>query len=130
MVSRLQYPLAIGIVYLSVIFLGRLPDHLILFPSTARMDATSDSQNYPVSKRLSGNLDGEIETSRSRGSPGYLCFALLRKMRDRAEHWVEAEAEAWNGRAVEVWGMNYPGFGGSTGTCATRSSGPGGTHSI
>jgi len=28
---------------------------------------------------------------------------------DRADRWVAAEAEAWNGRAVEIWGMNYPG---------------------
>ena len=34
---------------------------------------------------------------------------------DRAEHWVVAEAAMWNERAVEIWGMNYPGFGGSTG---------------
>src|SRR5439155_15995420 len=34
---------------------------------------------------------------------------------DRADRWVAGEAEEWNDRAVEVWGMNYPGFGGSTG---------------
>ena len=34
---------------------------------------------------------------------------------DRAERWVADEAEMWNNRAVEVWGVNYPGFGGSTG---------------
>ena len=34
---------------------------------------------------------------------------------DRAERWVAAEAEMWNERAIEIWGMNYPGFGGSSG---------------
>src|SRR5205085_7577320 len=33
---------------------------------------------------------------------------------DRAERWVAREAEEWNNRAVELWGVNYPGFGGSS----------------
>ena len=33
---------------------------------------------------------------------------------DRAERWAAIEAEIWKERAVEIWGMNYPGFGGST----------------
>src|SRR5439155_322749 len=43
---------------------------------------------------------------------------------DRAERWVAAEAEEWNDRAVEVWGMNYPGFGGSTGPARLSLLGP------
>jgi pimeloyl-ACP methyl ester carboxylesterase len=34
---------------------------------------------------------------------------------DRADRWAATEAEMWKDRAVEIWGMNYPGFGGSTG---------------
>jgi hypothetical protein len=30
----------------------------------------------------------------------------------------------WNNRAVEVWGMNYPGFGGSTGPARLKRLGP------
>jgi pimeloyl-ACP methyl ester carboxylesterase len=30
----------------------------------------------------------------------------------------------WNHRAVEIWGMNYPGFGGSTGTARLSKIGP------
>ena len=30
----------------------------------------------------------------------------------------------WNNRAVEVWGMNYPGFGGSTGPARLARLGP------
>ena len=33
----------------------------------------------------------------------------------RVEPWVAAVADSWGGRPVEVWGMNYPGFGGSDG---------------
>ena len=31
----------------------------------------------------------------------------------------------WNDRAVEIWGMNYPGFGGSTGPARLSRIGPG-----
>jgi hypothetical protein len=34
---------------------------------------------------------------------------------DRAERWTAAVAEAWGDRPVEVWGVNYPGSGGSSG---------------
>jgi len=43
---------------------------------------------------------------------------------DRAEHWPTAEADMWNDRAVEIWGMNYPGFGGSTGPAWLSNIGP------
>src|SRR5439155_7935711 len=43
---------------------------------------------------------------------------------DRAERGVAAEAEEWNDRAVEIWGMNYPGFGGSTGSARLSRIGP------
>src|SRR5947207_787596 len=34
---------------------------------------------------------------------------------DRADRWINAVAGAWGDRPVEVWGMNYPGSGGSDG---------------
>jgi hypothetical protein len=43
---------------------------------------------------------------------------------DRADRWVALEAEMWNERAVEVWGMNYPGFGGSTGPARLKRIAP------
>src|SRR4029453_4394919 len=36
---RLRHVLAIGVVYFAVILFGRLPDHLILFPTRAPIDA-------------------------------------------------------------------------------------------
>jgi len=43
---------------------------------------------------------------------------------DRADRWAAAEAEMWNDRAVEIWGVNYPGFGGSTGPARLAQIGP------
>jgi pimeloyl-ACP methyl ester carboxylesterase len=43
---------------------------------------------------------------------------------DRADRWVAMETNMWNDRAVEIWGMNYPGFGGSTGPARLTRIGP------
>src|SRR5207248_95805 len=43
---------------------------------------------------------------------------------DRADRWAAVEAGMWNDRAVEIWGMNYPGFGGSTGPGRLSRIGP------
>lgn len=115
LLPRLRSLLAICIVYLFVIFFGHLPDHLILFPSTAPIDAGA-----AIRKAIPfQNGELEIWTAKSQrvGRDGRPEIYVLRFYgnADRAEHWVAAEAEAWNGRAVEIWGMNYPGFGGSTG---------------
>ncbi|MDB5300310.1 MAG: hypothetical protein JWO87_1973 [Phycisphaerales bacterium] len=43
---------------------------------------------------------------------------------DRADRWIAAVADAWGGRAVEVWGMNYAGSGGSEGPPQLSRVGP------
>jgi hypothetical protein len=104
-----------GAVYLAVIFSGRLPDQLILFPS-------SDPINPGAARRQSIAFEnGELElwtaSSQLARQNNRADVYVLRFYgnADRAERWVALEAEAWNQRAVEVWGMNYPGFGGSSG---------------
>jgi uncharacterized protein len=116
--------LAIGVVYFAVIFFGRLPDHLILFPSTAPLDA-----NGAVRKMLpfqNGQLEVWTAKSRRAQEKGGADIYVLRFYgnADRAERWVAADAEEWNDRAVEVWGMNYPGFGSSTGPARLSGIGP------
>ena len=116
--------LAIAVVYFAVILFGRLPDHFILFPSTAPIDASG-----AVRKAIPFQ-NGELElwTARSQlaQKKGRADIYILRFYgnADRAERWVAAEAEMWNGRAVEIWGMNYPGFGGSTGPSRLSRVGP------
>lgn len=43
---------------------------------------------------------------------------------DRTERWIGAVANAWGARPVEVWGMNYPGSGGSDGPPRLAAVGP------
>src|SRR5947208_12390875 len=101
--------------YFAVILFGALPDHLILFPSRAPIDAGGAiRRNIPFD-----NGELEIWTAKSQAArkSGHADVYVLRFYgnADRAERWVAAEAEMWNERTVEIWGMNYPGFGGSTG---------------
>jgi pimeloyl-ACP methyl ester carboxylesterase len=116
--------LAIGVVYFAVTFFAHLPDHLILFPTKAPINAGG-----AVRKMLPfQNEQLEVWTAKSQRAQrqGGADIYVLRFYgnADRAERWVAAEAEEWNDRAVEIWGMNYPGFGGSTGPARLSRIGP------
>jgi hypothetical protein len=114
----------IGILYLLIMFFGRLPDHLILFPTRAPIDAgAAVHRTVPFE-----NGDLEIWTAQSQAArqQGRADVFILRFYgnADRADRWAAMEAEMWNDRAVEIWGMNYPGFGGSTGPARLSKIGP------
>jgi pimeloyl-ACP methyl ester carboxylesterase len=110
--------------YLIVIALAPLPDRLVLFPTTYRIDAGS------AARKAIPFQNGELEiwTARSalahqRDEPEIFVLRFYGNA-DRADRWVATEAGMWNERAVEVWGMNYPGFGGSTGPARLARLGP------
>src|SRR5438270_13642748 len=101
-----------------------LPDHLVLFPAKARIDAGG-----AVRKTMPfENCEVEVWTAQSRRAQlqGRADIFILRfdGNADRADRGAAAEAEMWNDRAVEIWGMNYPGFGGSTGPARLSRMGP------
>ena len=116
--------LAIGIVYLVAMFLGHLPDHLILFPTRAPISAGAAIRE-PVPFQ-NGELEVWTAKSRRAQAQGRADAFILRFYgnADRADRWAAAEAEMWGDRAVEIWGMNYPGFGGSTGPARLSRIGP------
>jgi len=110
--------------YLAVISFGHLPDHLILFPTSYRIDA-----HGAVRKAIpfeNGQLELWTAKSRLAQRKGGADIYILRFYgnADRADRWAAAEAEMWNDRAVEIWGMNYPGFGSSTGPARLSRIGP------
>ena len=124
MSRRLTLLLAIGVAYLVMMFFGHLPDHLILFPTRAPIDAGG-----AVRKTIpfqNGELEMWTAKSRRAQQQGRADIFILRFYgnADRAERWPTEEAEMWSDRAVEIWGMNYPGFGGSTGPARLSSIGP------
>jgi hypothetical protein len=116
--------LVAGIVYLLIMLFGHLADHLILFPTRAAIDVGG-----AVRKTIPfENGELEIWTARSARAQqqGRADVFILRFYgnADRADRWPGIEAELWNDRAVEIWGMNYPGFGGSTGPARLARIGP------
>jgi len=123
--SRRKLQLVFGIVlYLAVIAFAPLPDRLILFPTSYRIDpGAATRKGIPFQ-----NGELEVWTARSalahqRGQPDIYVLRFYGNA-DRADRWVAAEAGMWNERAVEVWGMNYPGFGGSSGPARLARLGP------
>src|SRR5256712_5110946 len=116
---------AIALATIAMIFFGGLPDHLILFPSTKRIDPRG------AIRRTVPFENGQLElwTAKSRaaqksGRPDVYVLRFYGNA-DRAERWVSAEADSWNERAIEIWGMNYPGFGGSIGPAKLARVAPG-----
>ena len=101
-----------------------LPDQLLLFPTRQAINPHGAiRKTIPFEK-------GELELWTARSSlaqqRGRAEIYVLRFYgnADRAERWVAAEAEIWNERAVEIWGMNYPGFGDSTGPARLKRIAP------
>src|SRR6266498_1047145 len=93
--------IAIGVVFFAVIFFAHLPDHLILFPTKAPIDAGG-----AVRKAIpfqNGELELWTALSRRAQQQGRAEIYILRFYgnADRAERWVALEAEEWNNRAVE-----------------------------
>src|SRR5436309_8860239 len=116
--------LVVLLVYFVVMFFGHLPDHLILFPTRAPIDAGGAARKTVPFEN--GELEIWTAQSRRAQQEGGADVFLLRCYgnADRADRWVAEEAEMWGGRAVEGWGMNYPGFGGSTGPTRLSRIGP------
>ena len=106
-------------------FFGHLPDHLILFPTKAPIDAgRAVRKAVPVRKWRVGNLDSAIARAHGYRAAQTCSFLRFYGNADRADRWAAIEAEMWDDRAVEIWGMNYPGFGGSTGPARLSRIGP------
>ena len=116
--------LALLALYVPIVLFAGLPDRLILFPTTHRIDAGG-----AVRKAIpfeNGELEiwtAQSELAKERGRAEVYVLRFYGNA-DRADRWVAMEAEMWDRRAVEVWGMNYPGFGGSTGSARLVRVGP------
>ena len=126
-------------VCLLALFTVFTPDRLLLFPPE---EAPS---TYGAQRRLLPFRHGELETwvTRSTQSPFHRSTPELRPDHpshpakpadvyvlrfygnaDRADGNVVLDAGEWPVGNAEVWGMNYPGYGGSTGPARLESIGP------
>jgi len=95
-------------------------DKLLLYPSTHVISVERSSREKITFKR------GVIEVVKAR-SPRVardkvkVYVLSFFGNGDRPERWISAQAHLWEDHNVEVWGVNYPGFGSSSGP-ATLSS--------
>jgi alpha-beta hydrolase superfamily lysophospholipase len=123
-IRQTRIALAFVAAYFILIFFAHLPDHLILFPTRASIDAGRAVRK--IIPFQNGELELWTAISRRAQQNGRVDTYVLRFYgnADRAERWVAAEADEWNDRAIEIWGMNYPGFGGSTGPTRLSRIGP------
>ena len=98
-----------------MIAFGNLADRLILFPSKQPINAGSATRTFVPFER--GQLEIWTAQSELAQRSGHVDAFVLRFYgnADRADRWVALEANEFDRRAVEVWGVNYPGFGRSTG---------------
>jgi len=120
--SRVVFVLA-GL-YFTAVLLGHLPDHLILFPSSNPIDPHGAvHRTIPFERGQLELWTAKSQLAQKNSRPDVYVLRFYGNA-DRAERWVSAEADSWNDRAVEIWGMNYPGFGGSTGPAKLSRVGP------
>jgi hypothetical protein len=114
----------LAILCVIVVMFASLPDQLILFPTTNRIDPRGAVRKTVPFE----NGEVEVWTAQSRRAQqqGGADVFILRFYgnADRADRWAAAEADMWNDLAVEIWGMNYPGFGESTGPARLARIGP------
>ncbi len=102
-------------VYVLTMSCGRPADRVILFPPQGHINA-GRAQRIVINPQ---GRDLEIWTARSPGlSSGAEPEAYVLEFTGnatRAEQIAQYVADRWKDHAVEVWVMNYPGYGGSAG---------------
>jgi hypothetical protein len=112
--------IALLLVYAAVMSFGGCADRLLLHPSTNHADAGRAVARFV-------DVDGrrvEIFTARSpaaadREPEGFVLEFCGNAT--RAEHITQFVADRWENHPVEVWVMNYPGFGRSDGPAKLAS---------
>ena len=110
-------------VYLGVIMIaGGCADSLVLYPSTQPIEARNAT---PM--KLPNGHGGEIEIWTGKSTPASepeIFVLTFNGNGDRAEQIVGPSVERWSHRRAEVWAVNYPGYGGSTGPARLKSIAP------
>jgi pimeloyl-ACP methyl ester carboxylesterase len=106
---------ALLVAYVLVMTFGGCAETFLLHPSTQPLDPSGARQQFIQQ----GNRKIEIYTARSKGAEqsGEPRAFLLEFTGNatRGEQITRYIADRWGSRPIEVWVMNYPGFGQSTG---------------
>jgi uncharacterized protein len=99
---------------LGLVFTFLFPDRLVLFPSRERIDVPGTTRNT-----ISGPA-GELEiwtarTDAARSMEPQAYVLAFNGNGSRAERELARLQPMWAHHPVEIWAVNYPGFGGSAG---------------
>ena len=114
----------LAVLYISLVTMSPWLDRLVLYPTTEPVPA-----GKAVRRTVSvASSDLEVWVSSSRlarvsGQPDFylLCFY---GNASRAEFGADADANLFPDQSMEVWAVNYPGYGGSTGPARLAKIGP------
>jgi len=111
----LRIAILLGLIAVVTFAFPGTADRVILFPSTNPIPAPgAQRRTIPFQN---GELEVWIASSSQAHTKESASIKVLRFYgnADRAERWAALDASAWNNRAVDLWALNYPGFGGSSG---------------
>ncbi|MBV8969589.1 MAG: alpha/beta fold hydrolase [Verrucomicrobia bacterium] len=115
---------ALAALYISLVTMIPWLDWLVLYPTTEPVPA-GKAVRRTISV-ASGDLEVWVSSSplaRVSGHPNFylLCFC---GNASRPEFGADADANLFPDKSMEVWGVNYPGYGGSTGPARLAKIGP------
>ena len=89
-------------------------DRLLLHPTTHPVSTEGAvAEKIPFESGVVEIWKAQTPAARSSGPQAYVLTFYGNA--DRADRWPAREVSLWKDHAVEIWGVNHPGFGGSTG---------------
>lgn len=116
---RLLALLVLVVVWLALVMIMPMADWLLLFPSTHKQDAMGAKNEMFAGG--AGQLEVFIARTARAEREGVQAYVLhYTGNAGRGEHGAKPVADLWWGHAVEVWAINYPGYGASTGPARLR----------
>jgi hypothetical protein len=101
-------------VWLGLVLFGRLADRFILWPTRDAVGAGAAARHV-IAMSDGTQLEAWVMHARSGAAKRYVLRFFGNA--DRAENWADDESRSWPDD-VESWAVNYPGYGGSTGTAS------------
>src|SRR4051812_1610627 len=104
--------------------LGGCADYFILYPTTGAYRVAGTERREVA---VPGRLPVEVWTARSSGATAREPQAFVLEFvgnASRGEAMADMVAREWGERPVEVWAVNYPGYGGSPGPARLKAIPP------